>query len=153
MGTDGTIHSKGGPRIYEECQRIGGCPIGDAVITNGGNLKARHVIHAVGPVWQGGDEHEPELLASAYRRSLEVATLQGLRSISFPSISTGAFVFPIRLAAPIALKTIIEYLEHASHDLDEVRMVLYTREDDTAYDVFARSLEQFLSEKGAGKAA
>src|SRR5256714_9946401 len=72
-GTDGTIHPKGGPRIYEECRRIGGCPIGDAVITTGGNLKARHVIHAVGPVWRGGDEHEPELLASAYRRSLEVA--------------------------------------------------------------------------------
>jgi O-acetyl-ADP-ribose deacetylase len=148
MGTDGTIHSKGGPRIYEECQRIGGCRIGDAVITNGGNLTARYVIHAVGPVWQGGDEHEPELLASAYRRSLEVAVQQSLQSISFPSISTGAFVYPIRLAAPIALATIIKYLEHAPHDLDEVRMVLYTREDDTAYDVFARALEQILSEKG-----
>jgi O-acetyl-ADP-ribose deacetylase len=71
-GTDDTIHTKGGPKIYEECRKIGGCPIGDAVITNGGNLKARHVIHAVGPVWQGGDENEPDLLASAYRRSLEV---------------------------------------------------------------------------------
>jgi O-acetyl-ADP-ribose deacetylase (regulator of RNase III) len=153
MGTDGTIHTKGGPQIYEECRRIGGCPIGDAVITTGGNLKARHVIHAVGPVWRGGDEHEPELLASAYRRSLEVATQHGLRSISIPSISTGAFVYPLRLAAPIALKTIIEYLEHTSHDLDEVRMVLYTREDDTAYAVFARTLEQILSEKTTGRAA
>src|SRR5260370_214070 len=80
-GTDGTIHTKGGPRIYEECRRIGGCPIGDAVITTGGDLRARHVIHAVGPVWRGGDEHEPELLASAYLRSLEVAVQQGLRSI------------------------------------------------------------------------
>src|ERR1700756_2652909 len=136
-GTDGTIHSKGGPRIYEECLRIGGCPIGDAVITTGGNLKARHVIHAVGPVWRGGDEHEPELLASAYRRSLEVAVQQGLRSISFPSISTGAFCYPIRLAAPIALKTIVQFLQKERHSLDEVRMVLYTREDDTAYTVFA----------------
>jgi O-acetyl-ADP-ribose deacetylase (regulator of RNase III) len=147
MGTDGTIHSKGGPRIYEECRRIGGCPIGDAVITTGGDLKARHVIHAVGPVWRGGDEHEPELLASAYRRSLEVAVQHGLKSISFPSISTGAFVYPMRLAAPIALKTIIEFLEHTPHNLDEVRMVLYTREEDTAYTVFARALEQILKEK------
>ena len=149
MGTDGTIHSKGGARIYEECQRIGGCPIGDAVITTGGNLKARYVIHAVGPVWRGGDEHEPELLASAYRRSLEVAAEHGLRSISIPSISTGAFVYPIRLAAPIALKTIIEFLERGQHGLDEVRMVLYTREDETAYTVFAKALEEILAKRVA----
>lgn len=148
-GTDGTIHTKGGPRIYEECRRIGGCPIGDAVITTGGDLRARHVIHAVGPVWRGGDEHEPELLASAYRRSLEVAVQHGLRSISFPSISTGAFVYPIRLAAPIALKTIIQFLEKEQHSLDEVRMVLYTREDDKAYTIFAEALGQILAGKRA----
>jgi O-acetyl-ADP-ribose deacetylase (regulator of RNase III) len=146
-GTDGAIHTKGGPRIYEECRRIGGCPIGDAVITTGGDLRARHVIHAVGPVWRGGDEHEPELLASAYRRSLEVAVRHGLRSISFPSISTGAFVYPLRLAAPIALRTIIEFLERERHDLDEVRMVLYTRENDKAYTAFAEVLEQILSQR------
>ena len=143
-GTDGTIHTKGGPRIYEECRRIGGCPIGDAVITTGGDLRARHVIHAVGPVWRGGDEHEPELLASAYRRSLEVAVQQGLRSISFPSISTGAFVYPLRLAAPIALMTIIAFLEREQHSLDEVRMVLYSREDDRAYPKFAEALQRFV---------
>jgi len=152
-GTDGTIHTKGGPKIYEECRRIGGCPIGDAVITIGGNLKARHVIHAVGPVWRGGDEDEPKLLASAYRRSLQVAVQHGLHSISFPSISTGAFIYPLRLAAPIALKTIIEFLEREQHNLDEVRMVLYTREDDTAYTVFARTLEQILSKRAAHGAA
>jgi O-acetyl-ADP-ribose deacetylase (regulator of RNase III) len=141
-GTDGTIHSKGGPKIYEECQRIGGCPIGDAVITTGGNLKARHVIHAVGPVWHGGDEREPELLASAYRRSLEVAARHGLRSISIPSISTGAFVYPVSLAAPLALKTIIQFLEEGQHNLDEVRVVLYTRENDTIYAEFERALGQ-----------
>src|SRR5215470_17658481 len=129
-GTDGTIHTKGGPRIYEECRRIGGCPVGDAVITTGGDLRARHVIHAVGPVWRGGEEHEPQLLASAYRRSLEVAVQQGLHSISFPSISTGAFAYPLRLAAPIALKTIIDFLEQEQHNLDVVRMVLYPREDE-----------------------
>src|SRR2546426_1815965 len=152
-GTDGTIHTKGGPKVYEECRRIGGCPIGDAVITTGGNLKARHVIHAVGPVWRGGDEHEPELLASAYRRSLRVAAEHGLHSISIPSISTGAFVYPIRLAAPIALKTIIHFLEMEQHRLNEVRMVLYTREDDTAYTVFVRTLEQILSERVTNGAA
>jgi O-acetyl-ADP-ribose deacetylase (regulator of RNase III) len=143
-GTDGTIHTRGGPQIYEECQRIGGCPIGDAVITTGGNLRARHVIHAVGPVWRGGDEHEPELLASAYRRSLEVAVQHGLRSISFPSISTGAFVYPLRLAAPLALRTIIEFLERERHSLDEVRMVLYSRENERAYPIFAEALQRLV---------
>jgi O-acetyl-ADP-ribose deacetylase (regulator of RNase III) len=149
-GTDGTIHTKGGPRIYDECRRIGGCPVGDAVITTGGDLSARHVIHAVGPVWRGGDEHEPELLASAYRRSLEVAVQHGLRSISFPSISTGAFGYPLRLAAPIALKTVIEFSEQVQHSIDEVRMVLYTREDERAYAVFAETLHQVLLERTAG---
>ncbi len=144
-GTDGVIHTRGGPRIYEECRRIGGCPVGDAVITTGGDLRARHVIHAVGPVWRGGDEHEPVLLASAYRRSLQVAVQHGLHSISFPSISTGAFGYPLRLAAPIAIRTIIDFLERERHGLDEVRMVLYPREDERAYTVFAEALEQILS--------
>jgi O-acetyl-ADP-ribose deacetylase (regulator of RNase III) len=149
-GTDGTIHTKGGPKIYDECQKIGGCPIGDAVITTGGNLKARHVIHAVGPVWRGGDEEEPKLLASAYRRSLQVAVQNNLRSISFPSISTGAFVYPLNLAAPIALKTIIEFLRKGKHNLDEVRMVLYQRGNDRACPVFAAALEEILAEKPVG---
>ena len=152
-GTDGTIHTKGGPRIYEECRKIGGCPIGDAVIMTGGNLKARHVIHAVGPVWRGGDEEEPKLLASAYRRSLEVAAQNNLRSISFPSISTGAFVYPLDLAAPIALRTIIEFLRKGDHDLNEVRMVLYQREDDRAYPVFVAALNQILAEQIGGSVA
>jgi O-acetyl-ADP-ribose deacetylase (regulator of RNase III) len=139
-GTDGTIHTKGGPKIYEECQKIGGCPIGDAVITTGGNLKARHVIHAVGPVWRGGDEDEPELLASAYRRSLEVAVENHLRSISIPSISTGAFGYPLKLAAPVAVKTVVEFLRRGQHNLDEVRLVLYSREDDRALPLFVAAL-------------
>src|SRR5437660_5481633 len=92
----------------------------------------------------GGDEHEPELLASAYRRSLKVAVQQGLRSISFPSISTGAFVYPLRLAAPLALRTIIEFLEREQHNLDEVRIVLYSREDDRAYPIFADALQRLV---------
>lgn len=149
-GTDGTIHTKGGPKIYDECRKIGGCPIGDAVITTGGNLKARHVIHAVGPVWRGGDEDEPKLLASAYRRSLQVAVQNNVHSISFPSISTGAFVYPLDLAAPIALKTIVEFLRQEEHNLDEVRMVLYRRENDRAYPVFAAVLEEILAQKPVG---
>jgi O-acetyl-ADP-ribose deacetylase len=145
-GTDGTIHTKGGPQIYEECRKIGGCPIGDAVITTGGNLKARHVIHAVGPVWRGGDEGEDQLLASAYRRSLEVAVQNNLRSISIPSISTGAFGYPLKLAAPVAVKTVVEFLRQGSHNLQEVRLVLYQREDDRAYPLFAAALDQFLAE-------
>ncbi len=143
-GTDGTIHTKGGPAIYDKCRRIGGCPIGDAVITTGGNLKARHVIHAVRPVWRGGDEDEPELLASAYRRSLQVAVDHGLRSISFPSISTGAFCYPVRLAAPIAMRTLVEFLRNERHDFVEVRVVLYPREDETALSIFRSAFEQAL---------
>jgi len=144
-GTDGTIHTKGGPAIYEECKKIGGCPIGDAVITTGGNLRAKYVIHAVGPVWRGGDEDEPKLLASAYRRTLQVAVQNGVKSISIPSISTGAFVYPIRLAAPIAVQTVVEFVENESHSFDEVRLVLYTRENDKAYMIFADELQQLLA--------
>jgi len=144
MGTDGTIHSKGGPAVYEECRKIGGCPIGEAVITTGGNLKAKHVIHAVGPVWHGGAENEPELLANAYRCSLKLAAQSGLRSIAFPSISTGAFGYPLKLAAPVALRTICDFLQKEPHSLEEVRMVLYNREQDTAFQVFAAALDEVL---------
>jgi O-acetyl-ADP-ribose deacetylase (regulator of RNase III) len=146
-GVCGAIHDAAGPELEKACMALGGCPTGDAKITPGFKLPALWVIHAVGPVWRGGDEHEPELLASAYRRSLQVAAENGLRSISIPSISTGAFVYPIRLAAPIALNTIIQFLKQEQHSLDEVRMVLYTREDDAAYTVFASALDQILSER------
>lgn len=152
-GTDGTIHTKGGPKIYEECRKIGACPIGDAVITTGGNLKARHVIHAVGPVWRGGDEDEPKVLANAYRRSLEVAVENKLSSISIPSISTGAFGYPLKLAAPVAMATIVEFLRGRETNLNEVRMVLYQREDDRAYPLFVAALEQVLAQKPSGGAA
>jgi O-acetyl-ADP-ribose deacetylase (regulator of RNase III) len=143
-GTDGTIHSKGGPAIYEECKRIGGCPTGDAVITTGGKLKARHVIHAVGPVWHGGQEGEPELLARTYRRSLEVAVQNGLKSIAFPSISTGAFGYPLRSAAPVAMKTVVEFLRQQTHSLQEVRMVLYSREQDGAFGIFVEAFKELI---------
>jgi O-acetyl-ADP-ribose deacetylase (regulator of RNase III) len=145
-GVDGAIHAKGGPRIDEECRLIGGCAVGDAVITNGGNLNAPYVIHTVGPIWHGGDNNEAELLASAYRRSLEVAVRQSLKSISFPAISTGIYGYPLRLAAPVALGAIIRFLEHEHHNLEEVRFVIY-HGDDVAYTVFKFALQNILSKK------
>ena len=126
---DGAIHRAGGPAILEECRKIGGCATGDAVITTGGRLPAKHVIHTVGPVWSGGRRGEPELLASAYRRSLEVAADAGLRSVAFPSISTGAYRFPIATAARIAMETVRTFLEGGTSPLEEVRFVLFSDDD------------------------
>src|SRR5438094_370462 len=105
-GVDGAIHRAGGPSIVEECRRLGGCATGDAKLTGAGRLSARHVIHAVGPVYRDGRHGEAELLASAYRRSLEVAMTHGLRSVAFPSILTGAYRFPFAEAAAIAPGTV-----------------------------------------------
>jgi O-acetyl-ADP-ribose deacetylase len=132
-GVDGAIHRAGGPAILEECRRLGGCPTGDAKLTGGGRLAARHVIHAVGPFYRDGLHGEPELLASAYRRSLKVAVEHGLRSIAFPSISTGAYRYPIGEAAPIALGTVAAFLDEHPGRLDVVRFVLYGARDLAVY--------------------
>lgn len=139
-GVDGAIHRAGGPAILEECRAIGGCPPGQARATTGGRLPARHVIHAVGPVWRGGAEGEPETLASCYRRSLQLARELGCRSVAFPSISTGAYGFPVARAARIALETIRDELEKAG-GLDRVTMVLFTEPDLRAH---GRALEDLL---------
>jgi len=132
-GVDGMIHGRGGPAILEESRRLGGCETGDAKITGGGRLKARHVIHAVGPGYMDGTHGEPALLASAYRRSLEVAVEHGLRSVAFPSISTGAYRFPIAEAAPIALGTVATFLTERAGTLRLVRFVLFTAADLAVY--------------------
>jgi O-acetyl-ADP-ribose deacetylase len=133
-GVDGAIHRSGGPEIMAECRRIGGCATGDAVITTGGRLKASHVIHAVGPVWADGDAAGCDaLLASAYRRSLALAAQHGIRSVAFPSISTGAYRFPIERAAQVALRTIQGFLDEEAGSVELVRMVLFSPEDLAVY--------------------
>jgi len=142
-GVDGAIHRKGGPKILEECKEIrakewpNGLPTGKAVATSGGNLKAKYVIHTVGPVWRGGSHREPELLAEAYRNSLRLAVSLGIRTIAFPSISTGAYGYPIELASLVAAKTVKEFLE-SENGLEEVIFVLFTRRDLEAYLEAAR---------------
>jgi O-acetyl-ADP-ribose deacetylase len=102
-GVDGAIHRAGGPAILEECRGLGGCEPGDAKATAGGNLPARYVIHAVGPIWRGGGEGEAELLASCHRRAIELTDELGCKSVAFPAISTGAYGYPVELAAPVAV--------------------------------------------------
>lgn len=139
-GVDGAIHRVGGPAIMQETRsrHPEGCPTGAAVITGGGDLSARHVIHAVGPRYRDGKHGEAELLANAYRRSLELAVANGCKSIAFPSLSTGAYGYPMAEAAPIALETAADFARnHPSLEL--IRFVLF---DKPAYDLFCRAAEK-----------
>lgn len=144
-GVDGAIHRRGGPKILEECKRIraeewpNGLPTGKAVITSGGNLRARHVIHTVGPVWHGGRNRELELLAEAYCNSLKLALSKGLKNIAFPSISTGAYGYPIEKASLIALETTKEFLKKKD-TFDEVIFVLFSQHDLETYKRVAREI-------------
>lgn len=137
-GVDGAIHQRGGPRILEECKRLrarewpGGLPTGKAAVTTGGNLKAKYVIHTVGPIWHGGNQGEPELLAEAYRNSLKLAVSKGLKTIAFPSISTGAYRYPVEKAGRIALVAIKDFLE-TEDSIEKVIFVLYSRGDFEVY--------------------
>ena len=138
-GVDGAIHHAAGPALLAECRELGGCETGDARITAGHELAARHVIHAVGPVWHGGERGEPELLASCHRRSLELAVEHGLRSVAFPAISTGVYGYPLEAAAEVAVGSVAEALAGPARDVESVRFWLF---DERALAAFAAALEK-----------
>ena len=132
-GVDGAIHRAAGPELLDECRKLGGCPVGDARITKGHRLHATYVIHTVGPVWSGGARGEAELLRGCYARSLRLALEHGARSIAFPSISTGAYRYPIEQAARIAVQTVHEFLQTAT-SLRLVRFVCFSARDLAVYE-------------------
>ncbi len=135
-GVDGAIHRAAGPSLLAECRLLGGCATGDAKATGAGNLRARHVIHTVGPVWRGGSEGEPELLASCYRRSLELAASLGCRTVAFPAISTGVYGYPVELAALVAIAAVREAW---APPVEVVRFVLFNTR---ALEAFRTALER-----------
>lgn len=138
-GVDGAIHRAGGPSIMEECRKIGYCVTGDAVVTGAGRLRAKWVIHTVGPIWRGGTSGEPEKLASCYRRSLEIAKEKGVTTIAFPSISTGVYGYPVEKAAPVALRAVQKFLSTLGESTKmTVRWVLF---DEKTYAAYQQALE------------
>ena len=137
-GVDGAIHRAGGPAILAECRTLGGCEPGDAKPTGGGNLPARYVLHAVGPVWHGGAQGEPKLLASCHRRAIELAEEHDCTSVAFPAISTGVYGYPVALAAPVA----IEATEKALADHPSVELARFVFRDDTTLAAYRAHLSK-----------
>lgn len=137
-GVDGAIHRAAGPELLEECSTLGGCATGDAKITKGYRLPARYVIHTPGPVWRGGTKGEPDLLASCYRKSLELAVENGCKSVAFPSISCGVYGYPLDQAAQIAIREVSSFIQKDSR-LDKVIFVCFSQE---AYDLYNKILSK-----------
>ena len=136
-GVDGAVHRSAGPALLEECRTLGGCHTGEARITHGYDLRAKHVIHTVGPVWHGGTRKEPESLANCYRNCLELAAEHGVRSIAFPSISTGVYGYPIGKASKIAVTTVSKWLDDPG-PIELVRFVCFSGGDFEAYERLVR---------------
>lgn len=142
-GVDGAIHRAAGPGLLQECRLLGGCKTGQAKITAGHRLPARHVIHTVGPVWRGGEQGEPELLASCYRSSLSLAARNDIKTIAFPAISCGIYGYPIEQACEIAMNEIIEFL---SND-DSIEKVIFTCFDRDIYRAYVETFEREFGER------
>lgn len=140
-GVDGAIHRAAGPELLEACRELGGCPTGEARITKGYKLPARYVIHTVGPVWQGGDFNENNLLASCYRNSLQLAVDHSLRSVAFPSISTGVYRFPIKQASRIALRVILDFID-SEEEAPRVVMSCFSEQD---LDIYRQAYQELLA--------
>ncbi len=136
-GVDGAIHRAGGPEIMAQCRKIGHCPTGEAVITTAGKLKAKKVIHTVGPIYQGRAD-DPVLLANCYKNSLKLAARHGLRTMAFPSISTGVYGYPLELAAPVALRAVRGAILKHPAAFDEIRFVLFSSQ---AWQAYAKALK------------
>lgn len=134
-GVDGAIHRAAGPKLLEECRTFGGCETGEAKITKGYNLPVKYVIHTVGPIWRGGNQGEEELLHSCYKSSLNLAAKNKIKSIAFPSISTGVYGFPIEKAAPIAIGEAVDFLKN-NKDFKKVIFVLFSDKDFQIYQDF-----------------
>lgn len=138
-GVDGAIHMAAGPRLLEECRKLHGCPTGEARLTKAYDLPCEYVIHTVGPVWHGGRRKEPELLASCYLNSLKTAVENGIRTLAFPSISTGVYGYPVEKAAKIAVKTVRQFLDDFPGKIDMVEWVLF---DERTYAAYKSELDK-----------
>jgi O-acetyl-ADP-ribose deacetylase (regulator of RNase III) len=144
-GVDGAIHRAAGPELLEECRKLGGCPTGQAKITRGYRLPAKWVIHTVGPVWRGGGHGEDELLASCYRSCFALVEQHGIRSVAFPSISTGAYGFPMERAARIAVREALAFLER-NQTVEKVLLVCFGRK---AFEIHQQALQEALGRSGS----
>jgi len=142
-GVDGAIHKAAGPELLEECKKIGGCPTGEARVTKGYRLPAKWVIHTVGPIWRGGNANEDELLARCYRNSLKAAKEIGAKTVAFPSISTGAYGFPMERACEIALKEVARFLEND----DFIEKVIFVTFGKDAYNIYKETFKRLFGDK------